>query len=347
MTARAFAWILLIGLAVAAIGGSGDSASGEAEKASTPAAADAAGAGSFRGKKILFVNSYHEGYEWSDGIETGVREVLDGTGVDLRFFRMDTKRDDSEEFGREAGRRAKAFLDDFKPDVLIAADDNAQKYLVVPYVKGTDLPVVFCGVNWDASMYGYPAPNVTGMIELDMIQELVRLLAWYARGDRIGFLAADVEVERKLGDLYGKRFFPGNLKTYYVNTFKDWKEQYVKAQEEVDVLINHNNAGIPDWDSAAAESFCIENTKIPTGSTAGWMARFNLLIAAEVPEEQGEYAARVALDILRGAKPADIPLVFNEKAKLTINMLVADRLGIVFDPALLETAEIIGLRTQE
>ncbi|MBM3298742.1 MAG: hypothetical protein FJY85_02165 [Deltaproteobacteria bacterium] len=133
-----------------------------------------------KGKIILLVNSYHEGYEWSDGIEKRAREVLDGTGVELRFFRMDTKRNNSVEFGKEAGLKAKAFVDELKPDVVIAADDNVQKYLVVPFLKDTSLPVVFCGVNWDASMYGFPCKNVTGMVEVDMIQELLELLRRYA-----------------------------------------------------------------------------------------------------------------------------------------------------------------------
>ena len=33
------------------------------------------------GKKVLFVNSYHQGYEWSDGIEEGAAKVLSASGV--------------------------------------------------------------------------------------------------------------------------------------------------------------------------------------------------------------------------------------------------------------------------
>ena len=47
--------------------------------------------------------------------------------------------------------KAKAEIDAFKPDVVIAADDNASKYLIEPYFKDAALPFVFCGVNWDAS----------------------------------------------------------------------------------------------------------------------------------------------------------------------------------------------------
>lgn len=296
----------------------------------------------YSGKKILLINSYHEGYEWSDGIEAGALDILKGTGVELRFFRMDTKRNDSVEYGKQAGLEAKAVIDAFKPDIVIAADDNAQKYVVVPYLKNTGLPVVFCGVNWDASIYGYPCENITGMIEVDLLPELLEHLVKYAKGSRVGFLAADVEVERKLADFYNENFCGRKMKIYLTKTFDQWKKEFVRAQGEVDVLVNHNNAGLTDWDGNDAEAFVLREVKIPLGSPAPWMARFNLITVAIDPKEQGEYAALTALRILDGTKPSDIPLVTNKRANLILNMNIAHRLGIVFDSALLETAEIIG-----
>ena len=96
--------------------------------------------GAYAGKKILMVCSYHLGYQGNDDKVKGVRMVLAETGADLNIFCMDTKRNDSEEYGRQAGIKAKALVDEYKPDVVIAADDNAQKYLVVPFLKNTGIP---------------------------------------------------------------------------------------------------------------------------------------------------------------------------------------------------------------
>src|ERR671924_200127 len=41
--------------------------------------------------KCLFVSSYHHGYAWSDGVERGVRAVLEGH-CELMQFDMDAKR---------------------------------------------------------------------------------------------------------------------------------------------------------------------------------------------------------------------------------------------------------------
>ena len=47
------------------------------------------------------------------------------------------------------------------------------------------------------------------------------------------------------------------------------------------------------------------------------------------------------LRILRGASPADIPLVKNQEAKLYLNVRLASRLGIVFKPELVKNATVI------
>jgi ABC-type uncharacterized transport system substrate-binding protein len=298
--------------------------------------------GRLKGKKILWVDSYHQGYEWSDGIENGIREVLNKTGVDLRVFHMDTKRNDSEEFGREAGLKAKAVVDEFKPDVVIATDDNAQKYLVVPFLKDTELPVVFSGVNWDASMYGYPCKNVTGMIEVDLVKEMVGHFMLYARGDRVGYLSPDTETERKMSDIWNSRFFDGKMTVYLVETFEEFKREFLRAQEEMDMLFIANNAGIRDWDPMAAEKFLLRTTKIPTGTPLQFLDKFVVFTLGKYPEEQGEYAAHVALKIFDGAKPSDFPLVTNKRAKLTVNLKMAKAAGIVLPVSVLKTANVIG-----
>jgi hypothetical protein len=143
----------------------------------------------FADKKVLFIDSYHVGYDWSDGVVDGVRQVLKDTETELRIFRMDTKRNQSEAFKRGAALQAKALIESFQPDVVIASDDNASKYLIQPYYRDADLPVVFCGVNWDASVYGYPYANATGMVEVELIEPLVAQLRQLAKGDKMGFLA--------------------------------------------------------------------------------------------------------------------------------------------------------------
>ena len=294
----------------------------------------------FAGKKILFINSYHEGYEWSDGVENGVHNVLDGTGVELKFARMDTKRNPDEAFGKKAGEQVKAEIDAFKPDVVIAVDDNAQKYVIVPFYKGTGQSVVFAAVNWDASAYGYPASNITGMIEVELPGQLVDQLKQYARGTRVGYITVDSETERKVVDIYNQRFFSGQMKPYWVKTLDEFKRTFLQAQNEVDILFMGNNAGADPWDQAAMEKFVLENAKIPSGSINSWMAPYTLVTLAKRPEEQGEWSAKAALSILDGTRVSDIPVAENKKGKLILNLALAEKLGVVFAPSMLKNAEV-------
>ena len=298
-------------------------------------------AGPYTGKKIFHVCSYHEGYEWSDGVKEGIDKVLIGKGIIFKTFDMDTKRNSDEEFKRAAGLEAKKIIDRFSPDVIIISDDNAFKYLVMPFYRDADIPVVFCGINWDASIYEIPYSNTTGMVEVNLIEPAIKALAQYANGQRVGFLDGDVFTARKELEHY-KNIAQFECVARYVTNFEQWKEGFIAMQDEADMLILRNNGGIAGWDDEAAGIFVREHTKIPTGTTMEHMAKFVLLSFAKSPQEQGEWAAQAALRIIDGEKPADIEISQNKKGRLFINLGIADNLGIIFSPTKLKHAEIIS-----
>lgn len=298
--------------------------------------------GVFAGKRVLFINSYYPGYVWSDGIEHGAREVLEGAGITFKSVALDANRLNDKASLREAGRQAKAELDVFAPDVVIAADDPAQESLVVPYLKDGPIPVVFCGVNWDASVYGYPTPAITGMIEVDLVEEAVKQFKHYAKGDRIGYLTPNVMTGIKNLDYYNKRFFAGKMKGYTVSTFQEFKDAFARAQNEVDMLLILNEDGISGWNPAEAEAFMLKAITIPTGGFQRYMAPYQVFTFAKMPEEQGTWAAHAVLRILVGEPPSAIPMAENTQAHLTVNLKMAAAAGIVLPVPLLKTAEVIG-----
>lgn len=297
----------------------------------------------FAGKKVLWVDSYHAGYEWTAGIERGIRKVLQDTGVQFRILRMNTKWDRSETSKQHAGLKAKQAIDAWRPDVVIASDDNAARYLVVPYLKNTPLPVVFCGINWDASPYGFPCGNVTGMIEVEPVETLIAHLRRFAKGDRLGYLSADTVSERKVVDVYNKRFFAGSMKSYLARDFDHFKKLFLRAQNEVDMIYIANYSDMPGWESQKVENFLVQHVRLPTGSRLSYMESFVAFTVAKVPEEQGEYAAQTALKILGGTPPGTIPVVANELAGLTLNLKMAKAAGIVLPVSILRVAsKVIG-----
>ncbi len=306
-----------------------------------PSVAEVAASSPHAGKKIFYLNSYHQGYGWSDGIQRAVVENLNGTGVELKIHWMNSKLHQEPEFIARAAREAHAAIEAFKPDVLIASDDNASRHVVMPYYRDTALPVVFCGVNWDAGVYGYPYSNATGMVEVTLVDKVVAHLETYARGKRLGYLAGNRVTARKQGDYYQRRFNLHLDKVYYVDNFAQWRDAFLRLQQEVDMLIIGIHDGIPDWDMEWAVRLAREHSRIPTGATYEWLMPLTLLGLTIIPEEQGEWAAQTALRILDGTPPSEIPPVYNQRGKLFLNLVLGNRLGIVFDKDLLKIAEII------
>lgn len=283
-------------------------------------------------KKILHIDSYHAGFVWSDGIIRGVKEVLEKSEVKLKVIHMDTKRNPSEEFIKTAALKAKTVIEKFKPDVVIASDDNACKYLIVPYFKNADLPVVFCAVNWDASGYGFPCKNVTGMVEVALIQEIIKHLKRYAKGNSIGFIAADRLSAKKEYQYHRELLNIGYTRAYFAKDFEGWRKMFLKLQNEVDMAIMLNHVGITGWNSRQAKSFVETSIKIPMGARNSWDMPYSLIGIVNIPEEQGAWAARAALKILEGVPPSQIPLTRNKQGKLFFNLRIGKKLGITTPP---------------
>ena len=145
----------------------------------------------------VFVASYHSGYGWQEGVERGLRQSL-GERCKLVQVNMDTKHRSSESDKRAAARHAWQIIQTRQPDLVITADDNAARYLLVPYLLDAAYPVVFCGINWTVEEYGLPAPNVTGIVEVSPIGPVLQAGRQLSNGGiRAAYVGADNESQRK------------------------------------------------------------------------------------------------------------------------------------------------------
>jgi len=298
-------------------------------------------AATYSGKKVLYIDSYHPGYPWSDSITEGVEDVLKGSGVELKIIHMDTKRKKEKEQIEQAALAAKDVIESFKPDVVIAADDNASKFLVMPYYKNTSLPFVFCGLNWDASGYGYPYSNATGMVEVSLIEPLLSNMKGYAKGGKIGYLSSDVLSSTKEAVYYKKLFNISFAEEKHVGTFADWKAAFKEMHETMDMVIVGNQSGINDWNEAEALAWAQANTRVVSGTVYDFLTPFSVMGITKVGQEQGIWSAKTALEILDGKSPSSIPIVQNEKGEMYANVTLASKAGVVFKPALLKNATVI------
>ena len=98
--------------------------------------------------------------------------------------------------------------------------------------------------------------------------------------------------------------------------------------------------------TGCAAMHCVSNiigtarkAKIPTGTTIGGGEGSGIILTLSAnPQEQGREAAKIAARVLKGAKPASIPLEPPKKIDLIINLKEATDMGLKIPFDLLTTA---------
>jgi len=117
---------------------------------------------------VLFINSYHRGYAWSDSIEEGVREAFAASGktIEISYEYLDSRRF---AFGKQMGAIAEAMAikyADYRPDLILVADNAAFDFAIKYRARlFPDQPIVFCGYNLFRPEVLQGITNVTGVNE--------------------------------------------------------------------------------------------------------------------------------------------------------------------------------------
>jgi ABC-type uncharacterized transport system substrate-binding protein len=251
---------------------------------------------------------------------------------------MDTKRHQDPHTIRQKALEVKALIDTWQPDVVIAADDNAAKYVIKPFYKDQQTPFVFCGINWTVQEYGFPYSNVTGMIEIAPIEPLFEKAETFLPQHRRGFyLGADTLTEGKnvqrFQDAAQRR--GTSLEHRLVRTTADWLAAF-KVAQNYDFIILGSNSGINDWNKDQVVAELKQSSQRLVLTNHDWMMPYAMLGLTKVPEEHGEWAAQTALHILQGVAPKAIPIVPNRKWDIWVNVPLLKVAGIQLPKRLIQ-----------
>jgi len=281
--------------------------------------------------RVFYINSYHQGYGSSDDIMEGLRDTLSNQ-VQLKIFYLDSKRHPEEGYLRLRTQEAMAAIESFAPDLLIASDDNAVKQVLTPFFKDGPVPAVFCGVNWSCEEYGLPTRNITGMLEVLPLEESLSILREYFPGDRLAILSENTASERKNSDLLDPLYRQLGFQPTYllVDNFEDWKREFIRANQEADLIYLPTNGAVRNWNDEEAKSFVRREIRKPVFTCDDFMLPFAVLGLTKIAREQGEWAATTALEILGGRSPAEIPLARNIRTRALWNRELAALVG--FEP---------------
>jgi len=295
-------------------------------------------------KKCLYVSSYHQGYAWSDALEQGMRSVLTGH-CEIRQIDMDSKRQKEPAQIKQAVAAVISQIKNWQPDVVITSDDNAAKYLIQPHYKDASIPFVFSGVNWTVEEYGFPYSNVTGIIEVAPLDAMLSNASRYSGGrTQAVYIGADTLTEKKNLKRVAEASQKAGIQLTgkLVSTTQEWQQAYLEAQNSGFIVLG-SFSGIQHWDENRLSAFAIKNAKNLVVTSHDWMMPYSTIGFTKIPQEQGEWAAQAALEILKGRSPSEIPIVSNRKWELWINHQHLHATGIVIPRKLLRKAKKVTL----
>ena len=298
---------------------------------------------------VLVVMSYAPDYKFVQEIQQGIESVLSST-CRLEYLYLNTRNNFAG--GPQKAAAAYEWFNKHRPDGVIAADDNAQSMFVVPYLKDkVKTPVMFCGVNAAPEKYGYPASNVSGILErhhvsqtLALAKQLIPSLKTFgvmgsdslsARSSVKHFLQEEHTFPMKF---VGARF-PKTLvevetmarelrllcDVLYLPTIRGVKDDKGNALLEKDVV------------TAVARTF-----EKPLISGNHYSIGYGMLCGVvKTGQEQGAVAAEMLLEAMGGTPVGRIPITRNRRGRPIINVTVMRALGITPKPIILRGTDLV------
>jgi ABC-type uncharacterized transport system substrate-binding protein len=286
--------------------------------------------------KILVVMSYEEENPWCMQIKEGIDSVFAGNS-DIKYFYMDTKK--NFEGGVQKAKEAYELYKRFRPDGVITADDNAQSMFVLPYLKDkVKTPVMFCAVNEEPEKYGYPASNVSGVLERDFIRESIAFAKQLVPSiNTVGFLAKDSPSGRailkqvgKESDTYLAKFAGFKL----VKTIKETLAVLEEYNKTSDALFITSTNGILDTDGRSLNNEQVTKIvakfyKKPLIGANNFHVRYGVLCAVvKSGNAQGRMSAEMLLKAIKGTPFKHIPITVNKYGKRMLNVTAMKELEI-------------------
>ncbi len=278
--------------------------------------------------RILILHSYDKNYPWVRDVNIGLNRVLDKRAdYTVRWYYMDTKRHPSPEFGVNAGISARRMIDDSQPDIVIAVDDDAQKYVSQYYVGHPSIKIIFAGVNNQASAYRFEnARNVTGILERIPLAALKECLQVSSpqKTVRLQFIG-DHSTTVKLDDAYIQQFnwHPMQLQaSKLVDTYDEWKQVVKDSAGKTDYLII---SGYRKITRSASDHSLVppkelmawteSHSPVPLiGVNAFVSEEGGMLAIGTSGYEQGEVAAKLAVELLdHHTSPQQLPFVISHQ----------------------------------
>lgn len=299
--------------------------------------------------KVLVVMSYEANNPWVREIREGIESVL-AANSEITYFHMDTKV--AHAGGPKKGEEAHALYQTLQPDGVIAADDDAQAMFVVPFLKDkVKTPVMFNGVNNSAEKYGFPASNVSGILERAHVRESLAFARQLIPAIRTAcFLTNDVPAGRALRNQVEeeKETYPAKVSVFHqVKSTREMEALVKDGRFACDTILIDSLEGIVDYAARPLNNKEVLDAlgKVYAGPILGGN-RYQVeqgawLAVVKTGQEQGATSAEMLLKAMRGTPVAKIPVVSNVQGQRVINVTAIEAHKVVLQPTILRGAALV------
>jgi len=268
-------------------------------------------------KRVLVLNSYHEGYHWADSLMSGVHETFaEKENVELYVEYMDTKRCSDPEYYELLKETYRYKYRNTSIDAIVACDDNALDFLLAFRDQiFPEVPVSFCGIVDFQPDRIEGHTNYTGVYEsYDAAGNLHLIQKNHPDAQNI-YVIADDSTSAKALLAHLKRAQPAyedifNFK-YLINLPRQQLQQELEKIPENTVIIwtihlkFPNQAAMTVRDSIGFISSIVDCPIYCLWDVVGLGVVGGRISSSKY---QGSRASEIALEILNGATPATIPI---------------------------------------
>lgn len=290
-------------------------------------------------KKVLYLNSYHHGYAWSDQIRKGIVSVLNDSEFSLE---MQTEYMDAKKYNYNyiTNKLVTLYRDKFageKFDAIIVSDNDAFNFVrqhraaLFPGV-----PIIFCGVNMSRDSLEV---GITGVVERPSLIDTLNVALSFHPGVRRLVVVGDTSTtgryirrqienimsafEKRLEFEYWTSMSMGEMLTrvrdlpddtilFFIPMYQEVDGRFYTAEEVMEEISKYST--VPLY---SAWRFLLGH-----GSVGG-----KLLSG----QKEGAQAAEMALEVLRGTPVSDIPIVDKPVGEYWFDYKVLKRLHIPED----------------
>jgi hypothetical protein len=305
--------------------------------------------------RIMVLHSGSMESPWVAEMDRGMRAALDRNRrpINVEWDYLDVAAPTAGIRAQAAVAEARRAIDRFKPDVLIAVDDEANALVARDYV-GRDRPrILYVSIDQSPAYYGYAgAPNVSGIAEELPWQAMRDVFPQLFPGRPVTLAVIGVDGatdQATLAQLRAADWGPATVASAaLVSTAEAWREAVARA-DSADVLVVLSVQDLPDRDgntvpAADLIAWTEANARpLPIGTQVGFVADGGGLSFAPPPDDYGESAIRLALDWLDDrATPGPPPPVESSHFEVAVGRQALARRGVTLPPIYLEAARENG-----